>query len=525
MALNFKITNAGLSLLSQVSTIGPVTITKVGIGTAGYTPSGSETALTTQLKQITPEGSSVPSPGIIHITASDSTTDAYVVKEIGLFAGSTLFAVCSQTTAILTKSSGNVALFSIDLAISNVPAGSVTIGAASFQYPPATESAQGVAEIATSAEVAAATDDTRIVTPAKLGNFPGFVKKSGDTMTGALVLPGDPTSGLQAATKNYVDARSGVDTVPIGTIHWFTRNTPPDSYLECNGQAVSRTEYDVLFSRVGTTFGAGNGSTTFNLPDLRGEFIRGWDNGRGVDVSRIFGSSQVATGIGHVGTDANSNQLALSFDGSDAIEFYNFIGRYDSGQAPTASQRRARVRPRNVALLPCIKGKTLTNVDANLLGIAAQIYVPLTALVGEVSAFARTSAPDGWLKANGAAINRVTYGNLFSAIGTTFGAGNGSTTFNLPDLRGEFPRGWDDSRGVDSGRAFGSAQADDFKSHAHNLSNIASIPTNSTTVTQEPLLTENTTTSVASNVSGYILATGGTETRPRNIALLYCIKF
>lgn len=135
MALNFKITNAGLSLLSQVSTIGPVTITKVGIGTAGYTPSGSETALTTQLKQITPEGSSVPSPGIIHITASDSTTDAYVVKEIGLFAGSTLFAVCSQTTAILTKSSGNVALFSIDLAISNVPAGSVTIGAASFQYP------------------------------------------------------------------------------------------------------------------------------------------------------------------------------------------------------------------------------------------------------------------------------------------------------------------------------------------------------------------------------------------------------
>lgn len=375
MALNFKITNSGLALLSQVSTIGPVTITKVGIGSAGYTPSGSETALTTQIKDITPEGSSVPAPGIIHITASDSSADAYTVKEIGLFAGTTLFAICSQTTAILTKSSGNVALFSIDLALSNVPAGSVTIGSASFQYPPATESAQGVAEIATSAEVAAATDDTRIVTPAKLGSFPGFVKKAGDTMTGALVLPGDPTSGLQAATKNYVDARSGVDTVPIGTIHWFTRNTPPDSYLECNGQAVSRTEYDVLFARVGTTFGAGNGSTTFNLPDLRGEFIRGWDNGRGVDVSRLFGSSQAATGIGHIGTDANSNQLALSFDAPDAFEYYNYIGRYDSGQAPTASQRRARVRPRNVALLPCIKAKTLTNVDANLLGIAAQIYV------------------------------------------------------------------------------------------------------------------------------------------------------
>jgi microcystin-dependent protein len=78
--------------------------------------------------------------------------------------------------------------------------------------------------------------------------------------------------------------------------------------------------------------------------------------------------------------------------------------------------------------------------------------------VGKISMFARSTAPSGYLKCNGAAISRTTYEALFSAIGTTFGAGDGSTTFNIPDLRGEFIRGWDDARGVDAGRAFGSYQ-------------------------------------------------------------------
>ena len=80
---------------------------------------------------------------------------------------------------------------------------------------------------------------------------------------------------------------------------------------------------------------------------------------------------------------------------------------------------------------------------------------------------AQNTAPTGYLKANGAAISRTTYADLFAAIGTTFGTGDGSTTFNVPDLRGEFIRAWDDARGVDSGRSFGSAQADEFESHNH----------------------------------------------------------
>ncbi|MCK9131735.1 phage tail protein [Haemophilus influenzae] len=70
--------------------------------------------------------------------------------------------------------------------------------------------------------------------------------------------------------------------------------------------------------------------------------------------------------------------------------------------------------------------------------------VQISELVGEVAFFARTTPPSGWLKANGAAVSRTTYAALFAAIGTTFGAGDGSSTFNLPDLRGEFVRGLDD---------------------------------------------------------------------------------
>lgn len=86
---------------------------------------------------------------------------------------------------------------------------------------------------------------------------------------------------------------------------------------------------------------------------------------------------------------------------------------------------------------------------------------------GQIIYVGFSSAPTGYLKANGAAVSRSVYASLFTAIGTTFGVGDGSTTFNVPDLRGEFIRGWDDSRGVDVSRAFGSAQADAFKSHSH----------------------------------------------------------
>lgn len=122
--------------------------------------------------------------------------------------------------------------------------------------------------------------------------------------------------------------------------------------------------------------------------------------------------------------------------------------------------------------------------------------------------------PAGYLELAGQAISRTTYSTLFVLFGTTYGSGNGSTTFNLPDLRGEFVRGWDHGRGVDSGRTFGSNQSDELRSHAHDiLTNDNELGIGRVTVGGEPTSTTYQTES-----------TGGNETRPRNIALMYIIK-
>lgn len=141
---------------------------------------------------------------------------------------------------------------------------------------------------------------------------------------------------------------------------------------------------------------------------------------------------------------------------------------------------------------------------------------------GIVAHFARNSAPTGWLKANGATISRTTYAGLFAAIGTAFGAGDGLTTFKLPDLRGEFLRGWDDGRGADAGRAFGSFQVDDFKSHVHGGFEEAGFDNGG--VGSQPRLTFDDGIPFEGTVQN-MTSGGSNETRPRNVALLACIKY
>lgn len=150
---------------------------------------------------------------------------------------------------------------------------------------------------------------------------------------------------------------------------------------------------------------------------------------------------------------------------------------------------------------------------------------------GLIAFFARDSAPTGYLKANGAAISRTSYATLFAAIGTTFGAGDGSTTFNLPDLRGEFIRGWDDGRGTDAARIFGSSQVSQNLSHDHGLKTEAT-PGYGELVFPDypssPWVERQLGSANDYAYAGFRVATfasGGNESRPRNIALLACIKY
>lgn len=175
-----------------------------------------------------------------------------------------------------------------------------------------------------------------------------------------------------AGSETIVDAVGGLLASLVGMVAPFAMAAPPDGWLECNGAAISRTSYAALFARIGTTYGVGDGSTTFALPDLRGEFLRGWDNGRGVDGGRVFASGQGDAirdiwGSFHLPTTASGYGAETVSDGA-------FVGRGGNGTringgtylqgsggeganfrasrvVPTASENR----PRNIAQMFCIK--------------------------------------------------------------------------------------------------------------------------------------------------------------------------
>lgn len=140
-------------------------------------------------------------------------------------------------------------------------------------------------------------------------------------------------------------------------------------------------------------------------------------------------------------------------------------------------------------------------------------------LVGQVIFTAGAVAPSGFLKCDGAEVSRSTYAALFAVCGTTFGVGNGSTTFNLPDLRGEFVRGWDDARGIDAGRGIGTWQASNNKSHTHNFR--GGNAQNGGTIYNAHYGGGGSGYTI--EATGSIVSEGGVEARPRNIALLACI--
>ncbi len=119
------------------------------------------------------------------------------------------------------------------------------------------------------------------------------------------------------SASNYALASDVSALLPSGVILPFAGGAIPAGFLLCNGAALSRTSYATLFAAIGTTYGRGNGSTTFNLPDLRGEFIRGADNGRGVDNGRALGSSQRGS---QIFLDDGNNSHSTHFGGSADVD-------------------------------------------------------------------------------------------------------------------------------------------------------------------------------------------------------------
>lgn len=154
------------------------------------------------------------------------------------------------------------------------------------------------------------------------------------------------------------------NAAPIGAVEQCAGATIPPGWLQCNGQAVSRTYYSYLFNTIGTTYGAGDGTTTFNVPTM-----------------------------------------------SNLVPNVKFMIKAES------------------------------TLNGNYLGIEGGGATYADNPLGTILSFGGTTAPDGWELCHGQLLSRTEYADLFAVIGTNFGAGDGSTTFKLPDLRGEFLRG------------------------------------------------------------------------------------
>lgn len=427
--------------------------------------------------------------------------------------------------------------------------------------------------------------------------------------------PPGPKEGQILIYKN--NTWTAGDMVPptsineVGIVAYFAAASVPVGWLVADGSYYSSIEYPDLYNILKTTHGSTKlegGVTKFKLPDLRGEFIRGWDGGRGADLNRQFGTAQKATGVRYlIDQYVGNSSYAI---GTFAINMGEIDGRitgyptqtYTVGSDTTFYQAQAiassgisdntmaTVRPRNVALLPCIRalpasGSSGGTIDPSLLNskidkpsgpkegqilvyksnkwVAEDILPTSINEIGVIAHFAISTVPTGWLEADGSYQSSIAYPDLYAKLTTTYGPTkyeDGVTKFKLPDLRGEFIRGWDHGRGVDTGRSIGTPQGDEFKSHTHTVTdpghthsvtdpghfhNIIDRATADTGVGEgagldgrEPnqvssgqypsMYTEGSRTniSIASSLTNIKIGATGvvTETRPRNVAMMTCIR-
>jgi microcystin-dependent protein len=180
--------------------------------------------------------------------------------------------------------------------------------------------------------------------------------------TGGLSPAGFYYNSGTTVSPNWVLLLNNTTGFPIGTTITFSGITPPPGYLACDGAAVSRTTYAGLFGVIGIMYGAGNGTTTFNLPDYRGYFLRGWDNGAGNDpdaASRTNrGDGITGDNIGTKQTDqfvSHSHSFPWSFSASGNGLGYATNTASANASLGTNPTGGTESRPKNITILYYIK--------------------------------------------------------------------------------------------------------------------------------------------------------------------------
>lgn len=253
-------------------------------------------------------------------------------------------------------------------------------------------------------------------------------------------------------------------------------STPKDTYTDQDEGAEN--EHPIELDAAGRcSLWLGSGEYSFELRTPADALVERWDDVAGMPV-------------------ASEEEFVPLEGGVTMTGRYNLAGAAQSGLQPT----------------------TLTQVQDLIATAVATLTAAVSAAtpVGTIVAWLQGTLPTGWLALEGGTGSRTTHAALFALWSTTYGTGDGSTTFGLPDLRGRFPRGWDNAAGVDVGRALGTAQDDAFEAHTHSLAAGADAGHTYVAGGGDAFKLTFGPTATAS--------TGDTETRPKNFSVRFIVK-
>ena len=214
---------------------------------------------------------------------------------------------------------------------------------------------------------------------AKTADLSAYAKLAGATFTGAVAFNAGvdlkgattcvtPTAGTHVANKQYVDQKIGnLSSIPTGTIVPFAGTSVPSGFLICNGAAVSRTDYANLFAVIGTKYGSGNGSTTFNVPNLNERFIQYTTTTSSVGQTRSAGLPDISGINNPYGIEATHGYTVLSgaFSTTSSTTAYAGYGhtggpnqnviKFSASRSSSTYGSSSSVQPPALRLLPCIK--------------------------------------------------------------------------------------------------------------------------------------------------------------------------
>jgi microcystin-dependent protein len=203
-----------------------------------------------------------------------------------------------------------------------------------------------MAELYTDGNVTAITSPVKIPSTDYIGNSLATINTNYDTLYQDILF-------LQKQI-------AGIEKIPVGTIAFFATQLIPTGWLLCDGSLPTNmaTLYPALYNLLGTTYGDKG-----RLPNLQGEFIRGWDKDRGIDPKRTVGSNQTDSVAKHTHPykDMASNSSAnyvRNAQGSGVTTQFDIVVRSEADVNRTTSNNTTggtETRPRNIALLGCIK--------------------------------------------------------------------------------------------------------------------------------------------------------------------------